>query len=273
MPPKPQYTYKYPMSAPASGINLFSLPPSTPSKFGKRKFDLLMCRRRSWVGEGWGGTAGGFADLPQLVNFPSGTGVASLFDAYRELVEEIGSESDRAMQEKIIGLLPLSYVDRNAILLTNFSVQTADYGGMHTVSQWGVNIERDKLEDIQKLSPAEEVAELRIVTVSWNPTILDAYAKCIQESERAFLLPLQCDEDTSNAPLALQQAKHARGNAIIQAWTDLQATMLEQILIEDDDINIKDFFHPHEAWFMSKLALYLAAQSITLSPLESKGLF
>lgn len=252
MSPKPKYMYKYPMSAAASGINLFS-----PAQGDERKFYLLMCRRTSWVGEGWGGTAGGFSDLPRLVNFPSGSGVASLFDGYRELVEEIGSESDRAIQKKIIELLPLGYVNQNAILLTNFNVQTSDHGGMHTVSQWGVSLEYDKLLELQKLVPAEEVSEARVVEVSWNPGILDFYAECINTCERAFLLQLSCDEDPSNAPLALEKAKKERGDAIIIAWTGMQKKMLGQITIKDDGINVDDFFHPHEAFFLSELALYL----------------
>lgn len=173
------HTYPYPMSAVGAGTILFQ-------RTGQPNRLLVGCAaRNSRVGEGYGISSGGFAEVAEILAAEVGTVAFIEHEAWREKTEELPGIGKIISQEEYL---------ENAQYLRGLLVRVADANRVHSATYFGLEISEQERLAIEALPPSNETKRpLQFFTLTWpagqpEKAVLEVTGKLFHRHElHAFL--------------------------------------------------------------------------------------
>lgn len=132
-----------------------------------RTLQVLLQHRLQSVGEGFGVTAGGFAENGVLIDAPVGTKAFANAEVLRELHEELPGVNTCLPNDATLR--------RNLQPLTQFVVSTADPNQYHAVSMFALRLKPSEAADLlENEGDGEESGGLYVAELCWDEDILTA---------------------------------------------------------------------------------------------------
>lgn len=142
----------YHQAAPGCGMIFYEV-------FAPDRIVVGCAKRTSKVGEGYGISAGGFANCNTLMQKPVGTVVNAMIEAtYREMKEEL---------KGVHRVIPRKSFLQKARHLTTFLVRTADANGLHSCTYYAYPVVHEQRSKLIKLS-SDETEGLAFYHMTWN---------------------------------------------------------------------------------------------------------